>query len=156
VRVSLAGYPQVERVVVLGKGEKNHLVRVQFARERPAPPPRLVPVTTPRATRPIPATTYALAGGAVASLATSVVFLASGLSARSEALDRCAPACTANERASIDARLLAADVFGAAGMVLGGFAGYTFLNRPTIMETALVPRLEVSREGSGLSLGGSF
>jgi hypothetical protein len=41
VRVSLAGYPQVERVVVLGKGEKNHLVRVQFAHERPLPPPRL-------------------------------------------------------------------------------------------------------------------
>jgi hypothetical protein len=101
-------------------------------------------------------TTYALAGGAVAALTTSAIFLASGLSARSDALDRCAPECTTNERQSIDARLLAADAFGAVGLALGGFAVYTFVSRPTVMETALLPRLEVSRDGSAVSLQGSF
>jgi hypothetical protein len=156
VRVALPGYPQVERVVVLGKGEKNHVVRVRFALERPLPPPRLVTVTTPRPTRPISATTYALAGGAVAALGTSAVLGLSGLSARSDALDRCAPECTTNERESIDARLLAADIFGAAGLVLGGFAVYTFLNRPTVMETSIVPRFELSNNGPGVSLEGRF
>ena len=156
VRVALSGYPPVERLVVLGKGEKNHLVRVQFTHARPLPPPRLIPVQTPRPTRPVPVTTYALAGGAVAAFATSAVFLATGLSARSDALDRCAPACTTNERESVDSRLLAADVFGTVGLVLGGFAVYTFVSRPTVMETAIVPQLEVSENGSGLSLGGTF
>jgi hypothetical protein len=156
VRVTLPGYPQVERVVVLGKGEKNHLVRVVFARERPLPPPRLIEVRTPRSTRPTPVTTYAMAGGAVASLATSAVLLASALSSRSEALDTCAPQCPANERESIDARLLAADVFGGIGLVLGGFAVYTFVNRPTVMEAGIVPKLEISRGGSNLSFEGSF
>jgi hypothetical protein len=156
VRVSLAGYPQVERLVVLGKGEKNHLVRVRFARERLAPRPVLVPVREARPARPIPIATYALASGAVAALATSGILLASGLSARNDALERCAPECTTNERESIDARLLAADVFGAAGLVMGGFAVYTFVGRPTVMETALVPKLELRRGAPGVSIEGRF
>lgn len=154
VRVGLEGYPGVERLVVLGKGEKNHLVRVTFARERPPPVPP--PPPEPRATRPIPIATYALAGGAVAALATSGIFLATALSAKDDALERCAPECEPEEADTIDSRLLAADLFGAAGLVLGGFAVYTFLNRPTVMETALVPRLELSKGGSRLIVEGRF
>jgi len=154
VRVSLAPFSSVERVVVLGKGEKNHLVRVRFVHERP---PTLVTVPrAPEPTRPIPTITYALAGGAVAALATSAGFWVSGLSSRSDALDRCAPECSKNERESIDARLLAGDIFAAAGLVLGGFAIYTFVDRPTVMETAVVPRLEITRNGPGVSLEGRF
>jgi hypothetical protein len=154
VRVSLEGYPPVERVVVLGKGEKNHLVRVTFARERPIPAPP--PALAPRPTRPIPIATYALAGGAVAALTTSGIFLATALSAKNDALDRCAPECEPEEADTIDSRLLAADLFGAAGLVLGGFAVYTFLSRPTVSETALAPRLELSRNGSRLLVEGRF
>jgi hypothetical protein len=156
VRVSLAGYPQVERVVVLGKGEKNHLVRVRFARERPLPPPRLIEVRTTRSTRPVPVTTYALAGGAVAAITTSAVLLGSALSSRSEALDTCAPQCPKNERESIDARLLAADVFGGVGLLLGGFAVYAFVSRPTVMETGIVPRFEIAHGSASASLEGRF
>jgi hypothetical protein len=154
LKIGLSGYPGVERVVVLEKGEKNHVVRVTFARERPAPAP--VAPRPPRPTRPIPVATYALASGALAALATSGVFLASGLSARDDALDTCAPECEPAQADSIDARLLAADLFGAAGLVLGGLAVYTYVARPTVMETALSPRLEVSRYGSRLSLEGRF
>jgi hypothetical protein len=158
LRVNLGGYPPVERVVVLSKGDKNHVVRVRFARE-PTPAP-LAPAPSqpkPERSRPIPATTYALAGGAVAALATSGILLASALTSRNDALDRCAPVCTENEQDSIDARLLAADVFGTAGIVLGGFAVYTFLNRPTVEQTAaFVPKLQVSRGGGSVSLEGRF
>jgi hypothetical protein len=154
VRVGLEGYPTVERLVVLGKGEKNHLVRVTFARERPPPPP--MPAREPRPTRPVPVATYALAGGALVAFATSGVFLAAALSAKNDAEERCAPDCPPEEADSIDARLLAADLFGAAGLVLGGFAVYTFVARPTVMDTALAPRLELSRSGSRLFLEGRF
>jgi hypothetical protein len=154
VRVGLEGYPGVERVVVLGKGEKNHLVRVTFARERPA---QAQPTARePRPTRPVPVASYALAGGAVAAFVTSGIFLATALSAKDDALARCAPECEQEEADTIDARLLAADLFGAAGLVLGGFAVYSFLSRPTVMETALAPRLELSRDGSRLFVEGRF
>ncbi len=156
VRVSLAPYPAVERVVVLGKGEKNHLVRVQFARERPAPAPAPVAPRPPERSRPIPVVTYALAGGAVAAFATSGILLGSALASRDEALDSCAPECPSEDRESIDARLLAADIFGAAGIVLGGFAVYTFVTRPTVERAAVVPKLELSRNGPTLSLEGRF
>ena len=150
---SLEPYPPVERIVVLGKGEKNHVVRVRFVQRETAAAP------APRSegpSRPIPVVTYVLAGSAVAAFATSGILLASALTSRNDALERCAPVCTTEERDSIDARLLAADIFGGAGIVLGGFAAYTFLTRPTVYETALAPRLEVSRTGSRLSLEGRF
>jgi hypothetical protein len=154
VRVSLPPFPQVERVVVLGKGEKNHLVRVRFVRERP---PTVVSVPrAPRPTRPVPVMTYALAGGAVAALGTSVAFWASGISARDDALDDCAPECAAEERESIDARLLAGDAFAAGSLILGGFAIYTYVTRPTVLETALVPKLQITRNGTGVALAGRF
>jgi hypothetical protein len=152
VRVRLEPYPPVERIVVLSRGEKNHVVRVRFASEKPPP----LPPPAPRPSRPIPVVTYVLAGGAVAAFATSGILLASALTSRNDALERCAPVCTTEEQDSIDARLLAADIFGGVGIVLGGFATYTLLTRPTVYETALAPRLEVSRTGSKLSFGGRF
>jgi hypothetical protein len=157
VRVRLAPHPPVERVVVLDKGEKNHVVRIRFAEERPATP---TPATAERATertRPVPTLTYALAGGALAAFATSGILLASALTSREEALDRCAPVCSPDERESIDARLFAADLVGVAGIVLGGFAAYTFVTRPIVEKpTAIRTKLEVSSTSSKLSIQGRF
>lgn len=158
VRVTLPPYPPVERVVVLGKGEKNHLVRVRFARE-PEPAPAAPPSShgnDREPSRPVQPLTYVLAGGAVAAFATSGILLASALTSRDEALDRCAPICTEEERDSIDARLLAADIVGAAGIVLGGFAVYTFVTRPTVAPQAFTPRLGISRGGPRVSIEGRF
>jgi hypothetical protein len=155
VRVELAPYPPVERVVELAKGEKNRVVRVRFVRE-PAPlaPPAPAPTLAPE--RPIPTLRYVLAGGALAAFATSGILLASALTSKEEASDRCAPICTDQERQSIDSRLIAADIVGAAGVVLGGFAAYTFFTRPTVERTALVPKLEISRAGPRASIEGRF
>jgi len=155
VRVELASYPSVERVVELAKGDKNHVVRVRFVRDPapvtpPPPPPKLPPE------RPIPTLTYVLAGSAVAAFATSGILLASALTSKDEASDRCAPICSDEERQSIDSRLIAADIVGAAGIVLGGFAAYTFFTRPTVERTAVVPKLEISTTGSKASLEGRF
>ncbi|HEX6767053.1 MAG TPA: hypothetical protein VF103_16265 [Polyangiaceae bacterium] len=157
VRVNLASYAPVERVVMLDKGEKNHIVRVQFAKERPPPPPPPAPAE-PRTdrSRPIPAVTYALAGGAVAAFTTAGIFLGTALSAKGDAEERCAPECPAEDRQSVDGKLLAADIFGGIGLVLGGFAVYTFVTRPTVESTALAPKLEVARKGATLSVEGRF
>ena len=156
VRVNLLSYPPVERVVVLGKGEKNHVVRVRFARE-PAPPPAPPPPVSDREpARPVQPLTYALAGGAVAAFAASGILLASALTSRNEALDRCAPICTEEERDSIDARLLAADIVGAAGFVLGGFAVYTFVTRPTVEPRAFTPKLGITHAGPKFYIEGQF
>jgi hypothetical protein len=156
VRVNLPPYAPVERVVVLGKGEKNHLVRVRFAREPPPAPPPPPPSPAREPSRPVQPITYALAGGAVAAFATSGILLASALTSRNEALDRCAPVCTEEERQSIDARLLAADILGAAGIALGGFAVFTFVTRPTVPERAFTPSFGISRAGPNFSIEGQF
>ncbi len=158
VRVHLPPHAPVERVVVLGKGEKNHLVRIRFAQEpQPAPPaPPPSPANHREPSRPIPPVTYALAGGAAAAFVTSGILLASALTSRSEALDRCAPVCTDDERESIDARLLAADIFGAAGLVMSGFAVYTFVTRPTVQPRALTPTFGVTQAGPRFSIEGHF
>src|SRR5688572_9713807 len=157
LRVSLARYPSVEEVVVLDKGQKNRVVRARFVRERreTTPAPFVIP-RPPDRSRPVPVATYALAGGAVAALATSGVFLASALASKDEALDTCAPECPTDDRESIDTRLLVADIFGAAGVILGGFAVYTFVTRPTVEHAAVVPKLEVSRSGPTLGVEGRF
>jgi hypothetical protein len=155
VRVRLAPYPPVERSVELQKGEKNHVVRVRFVRE-PVPAPVAPAPPKPEPERPIQPITYALAGGAVAAFATSGILLASALTSRDEALDRCAPICTDDEKQSIDSRLLAADLIGVAGIVLGGFAAYTFFTRPTAPRTGFAPKLEISSLGPRASIEGRF
>jgi hypothetical protein len=157
VRVGLATYAPVERVVVLDKGEKNHIVRVQFAKAPPPPPAAPAPAEpkTDRS-RPVPAVTYALAGGAVATFTTAGIFLGTALSAKSDAEDRCAPECPTEDRQSVDGKLLAADIFGGVGLVLGGFAVYTFVTRPTVESTALVPKLGIARNGATVSVEGRF
>jgi hypothetical protein len=158
VRVGLPSYAPVERVVVLGKGEKNHLVRVRFVRERPPPPPP--PPAQPPAkaehSRPVPIATYALAGGALVAFGISGVFLATALSAKNEAEERCGPECPSEDRQAVDGKLLAADVFGGIGVVLGGFAAYTFVTRPTVDRAAVAPKIRVSRGGATLSVEGRF
>jgi hypothetical protein len=157
VRVRLDPHPPVERVVVLGKGEKNHVVRIRFAEQPPPPPTATTAQPALERTRPISPLTYALAGGAVAAFATSGILLASALTSRNEALDRCAPVCSPEERESVDARLFAADVVGTVGIVLGGFAVYTFVTRPIVEQhTAITPRLDVSASSSKLSIEGRF
>ena len=155
VRVELAPYPPVERVVELARGEKNHVVRVRFVRE-PAPITPPPPAPKPPPERPVPTLTYVLAGGAVAAFATSGILLASALTSKDEVSDRCAPICSDEERQSIDSRLLAADIVGAAGIVLGGFAAYTFFTRPTVERTAFVPKIEISTAGPRASIEGRF
>ena len=156
LRFSLAGYPPVDAVVELAKGEKNRVVRARFVHERqPAPAP---PAATQLVReRPIPLVTYLAAAGALVAGVTSGALLASALSSRADARERCAPECHDGEREAIDTRLLVADIVGGAGLVLGGVAVYTYVTRP-VVETEL--RAARARQlpplFATLALGGRF
>jgi hypothetical protein len=162
LRFTLPPHPPVDVALVLEKGEKNRVVRVRFA----APVVRS-PVRSPEpsararsfvAQRPVPGITYWLGGSALASLLASGGLLGSALVSRADARENCAPGCPGEERESIQARLLAADVLAGAAVVLGGLAVYTYVRRPVEVKVwASQPlRLGLSPSASGLQLDGRF
>lgn len=140
LRFSLPPYPDVEHEVTLLKGEKNHFLRVRFVRERPAAMPPVVASqpASPGPIRPVPVSTYLLAGGALAAFSVSAALLVSALSAKEDA-DSCAPLCDSGTRERIDTRLLLADISGALGLTLAGVAAYTFVSRPVVHDRAGAP-----------------
>lgn len=163
LRVLSAGYAPLEFDVRLERGEKNHVIRARFVAP-PAAAPKTPPAPAGSAaraphvvhSRPVPPATYVYAGGAIAAFGLSGALLGSALASRSTARDECAPACASSVRRSIDTRLLLADVAGAAGLVLGGLALYTYVTRPTQTQPALSLALHLgaSREPRLLLQGG--
>jgi hypothetical protein len=162
LRATLPPFAPIDREIVLARGVKNQLVRIRFAAEQPAavseaPPPARTH-EPPRSSRPIPPLAYLFGGGALLAFGTSGVLLGSALSSLSSARDTCAPSCAPSQRESIDARLLAADVVGGAGVVLAGLALATILSRPTVIDShsAVSAKLDFSTTGGRLSLSGQF
>lgn len=148
--------PVIKKSFVLRPGTKGVLVRlVAPARPRVAvggqTGPQVAPTTL---SRPIPTSTYALAGSALALLGTSMVLLGSALVDRERANERCAPACGADVTDSIRTRLLLADVAGASAVALGGLAIYTYLERPSVTLSAsrIFGRFQVSGDGGRVYL----
>jgi hypothetical protein len=136
-------------------------VSVRFARERLPQPASPLPVQlwpAPRATRPVPIATYLLSGGALAAFSVSAALLLSGLSAKADAEETCAPDCSSDTRQSIDLRILLADVAGAAGVVLGGLSVYTFVSRPVVYDraSARLPTSTPAARPWALSFEGRF
>lgn len=158
LRFTLPPHPPVHVSVVLEKGEKNRIVRVRFATPTVRAPESSTPPRSFVAQRPVPTVTYWLAGGALASVLASGGLLGSALVARADARERCAPGCAAAERESIQARLLAADLLAGAGVVLGGFAVYTYVRRPVELKIWSSQPLGLASVPSvtGLRLDGRF
>ncbi|HYQ04504.1 MAG TPA: hypothetical protein VER96_37785 [Polyangiaceae bacterium] len=156
LRFELSGEPPVVLSFSLKKGEKNHIARVRVG--PPKAPQLPAPTPTPVQTRPVPMATYWLSAGALAAFATSTAFLVSGLNEHADAQAICAPNCDPRIRSSIDARLLAADIAGGAGIVLGGLALYTYLRRPVVFAEAPAagPTVSATRDGFSLSWHGQF
>jgi len=163
LRLTLEGYEAIEQQVTLAKGEKNQVVTVRFVRPNvvaplPLPPPPPPPPAAPERNRPVPLSTYLYAGGAIVSFGISGALLGSALASRDSALDDCAPGCPTSERESIDRRLLVADIMGGVGLVLGGFAVYSYVDRPWVTVGTGVTRFSLAVDGdrTRLMLAGEF
>lgn len=153
LRSTLPAHPPVELEFTLAKAEKNRLLRVRFA--RPATQASAARAE-PAPSRPIPTATYVLAAGALVALGSSAVLLASALTSLDDARATCSPACSLDVQASIDRRLLAADLTAGAGIVLGGLAGYTFLTRPVVSVGPVASRASGAATEFAFTLGGRF
>lgn len=158
MRVALVSYAPVERELTLAPGEKNKVVRVQFFHPRTSLPAPAPPVAERRWGRPVPVSTYALSGSALAAFAASGALLASALVSRSDARDTCRPVCSADEAGSIRTRLVAADFAASVGVVLSGLALYTYTHRPTVELRGwnLVPAVAIDSRSAGLRFEGEF
>jgi hypothetical protein len=148
--IELPPFAPVRQEVTLAKEEKNHLVRVRFAADSPPPPPSPPHIQT---SRPLPWSTVALSGAAVAAFATSTALLASALSKRADARALCAPVCDESERSEIQSRLLLSDLSAGAGLIFAGLAVYTYWKRPVVSEQVALARPLVAFEPHALSLG---
>jgi hypothetical protein len=156
LRFQLPGQQPVEIGFSLEKGEKNHLVRLRLPASKASGAP--APAASPIPKRPVPASTYWLSAAAVVAFASSTAFLVSGLNEHADAREICAPNCDDDIHQSIQARLLLADVSAGAGLVLGGLAVYTYLQRPIVTTKAHASAPALNLNGHGLSLlwGGQF
>jgi hypothetical protein len=135
LRIEMAPFVPVETTITPMPGEQKRLVRVRFAephRARPEATP--VADTAPAIVyeRPIPASTYLFAAGALAGASASAFLFVAARSDLEEARETCAPICSEDDRRSVERRLLAADIVGVAALLLGGAATYTFFDRPSV------------------------
>lgn len=140
LRFVLDPYAPIENEISVEKGEKNRLVKVRFIR---GPSPSSVPLLGASAppvkresSRPIPLSTYLLAGAALAAAATSTGLLVSALSMRGNARATCAPVCGSDVRQAVELRLRFADLSGGLGLLLGAFSAYTLVSRPVVYSAA--------------------
>jgi hypothetical protein len=108
-----------------------------------SPSPPLVPLVgaagpavRSESSRPIPLSSYLLAGGALLAATTATALLVSALSMRGDARATCAPVCGSDVRQAIETRLRFADLSGGVGLVLGALSAYTFLSRPVVYSSA--------------------
>ncbi|HEY4158603.1 MAG TPA: hypothetical protein VGM29_10920 [Polyangiaceae bacterium] len=152
-------FAPIEQELSLAKGEKDHVVRVRFGALQGAAAPSTAPAAvSTRSSRPVPWSTIALSGGALAAFATSTALLVSALSKRAEARASCAPVCDTSVRSGIQSRLLLSDLSGGAGLVFAGLAVYTYLERPIVRERVMlaVPGVAFDEHALRLLVQGDF
>jgi hypothetical protein len=119
LRYELAGAAPIEARVVLAQGERDRVLRVQFAAPGTVTPS--TPATPPAAPQKTgtPAWTWVLGGVGVAAVGTGVAFYGIGLGQRSTLADSCAPqhACDDGRISAARTKLVIGDVLVGVGAV---------------------------------------
>jgi hypothetical protein len=122
-------WPAVERTILVSEGIKDRPLDVDFAPVAPlapSPAPAIaqgpLPPPQPPPERPLRRIDYALAGAALAALASATYFASWALIQRNNLLHDCAPFCTPEQRDSVHTKLVAADVsLGVSALSLAAF-----------------------------------
>ncbi len=160
----------LEMRIVLGQGEKNRIIRLDF-RTKSSLVPGAMPVSTgsalppPVGTRPVPTFTYVLGGVAVASAISATIFGISALSARKSAEDSCAPLCPESTVKDVKQKALLSDLSAGFAVLSAGAATLLYFTRPTVYIKSSQARsdgifehwrLGVSSTSAFTSWGGTF
>ncbi len=151
VRAEADGFEPAEQTVKIRAGEHDIAVDlVLVPKQKPAPPPPIVPPT-----RPIGGPTIAFAALGVVSLGAFGYFGLRGMGRKSD-LEACRPACDPARVDEVRRDYLLANVSAGVGALFLGIATYTFLTRPTATPSAPAVGLTVLPGGGALTLDGQF
>ncbi len=142
-RFDLSPWPPIEQQVLMGEGEKNRIINVQFGT-----PVDEKPGAEPPSYRPIPTLDYILAGTALAGIG---VFAAFGTMGKTQynndakSLTGCKPFCSTTEVNSVKTKLLIADI--GLGVAVASTIGaiIVFATRPSVP----LPAEEPTKPGKG-------
>ena len=161
--------PQEMRLI-LGQGEKNRIIRLDF-RTKPAMLPASVPALTlaplqpPKGSRPVPVLTYAFAGLSVVAIASATYFGVRANSARNDAINSCEPLCPSSIVHDVKRKALYSDLSSGIAVLSAGTAVLLYVTRPTISSNEMPRRLALvlehwrvsaSPKAAFTTLGGTF
>jgi hypothetical protein len=159
----LPGFPAQTATYVLQAGDKGRVIRFDFVTPKPAASPAPSPpaaAPTPELWRPVPETTYVLAGVTVVAAAVGGVLGGLALAKRSDVEGRCAPLCTDRDVRGVKGLALASDISFALAIVGAGATVYSYVMRPSVAVDAkrapAARELHVALGVRGLVAGGSF
>jgi len=161
----LAGFAPQDATYVLQAGDKNRVVRFDFASPKPVPivagsakpkPPR-----SPPQPRPVPRLSYGLGGATLAATVAGSVFGVLALSKRERVEQRCAPLCRDSDVSGVKELALASDISFALALLGAGATVYSYVSRPEVppQASAFAPsgaRWSVAWTGLGAAARGTF
>jgi len=157
VRVTLLDGETLEKELVFSEGEKSRVVSFNFeplhppepeskAAEQTSPPPAQVETY-----RPVPLASPLLLGLSIASAGLATGFGVHALRLKSQANERCAPLCSAEDKSRLTTAAATSDVFLGISIVSLAGASVLYLLRPRVEK----PVEETKKNEMSWSLGGS-
>ncbi|WP_438030780.1 hypothetical protein [Sorangium sp. So ce233] len=144
-RVEHGGYRPVAREIILFEGQRFLQLNVALEPLVDARAPE-AQVQATELHRPVPASTYVLAGVGVAGAASFAVWGLMGRSEKDELERTCRPRCTDSDLSAVRTKYLIADISLGVGAAAFVGAALTYLLRPT-EERPVVVSVEPSRTG---------
>lgn len=108
------------------EGQKNRLIRIEFAEEVKKPAASVAP--QPVESRSVSPVAYVLGGVAVVSLGAFGYFALTGRQKQSDLEDQCAPRCAGSDYDDMKRKYLFADIALGLAVVSGGVATWLFLD----------------------------
>lgn len=139
LRLEVPGHPAQEQKILLNRGASTRHLIFDFTPE-PPPPATAAPESNinrppPKMSRPTPNLTYWLGGLTAASLISGVTFSAIGVAQNDRLQDSCAPYCSEEQKNSVDAKFLAADISWGLFAVAGVGTVLSYVYRPEVPQT---------------------
>jgi hypothetical protein len=155
-RAEVEGKPPLESTEVIREGEKNRLIRLEYA--PPPPPPGQTVPTEPTGPRPVTATTWIFAGLALAAAGAGATFGELALNKRNQL--KCSPLCSDSDVSPAKTMAEVADASFGGAILFAGIATVFFLTRPVVPEkekgTEFHPTVLLAPGFGGLGARGSF